>query len=406
MVKNLIAGIDPGTTVGIAILDLERCILDISSHKNFSVNNIVEHLLKFGMPVIIATDVSDVHHTVEKVSNSFQCRTFTPSDSLSIKEKNVLTKSYTVHNDHERDALAAALKAYDYHKTKFENIDARLESLEAKNLSKDVKTLVLKDYTVKEALKTLTKKEEEREEKEPEEEEKKERPDHPEKIVLERLKEYNRELSEKIAELQEKNKKLKIKNKKIINDIDKEARQSKIVREKKRAIKGLRKELNSKKEKISELEQVIKGLKGMRTLELSDEAYTVKVLDYFTKDRIKDLDNTFKVKKGDIIYIKDPSGGGGSTAELLVDKQVKALIVENLGRMSHTAKKVFKNEEIPLLEMNIEMVENFGVVDKKQFEKKYNEYITEKTAKTTEEEKKWLDSLLKDYKKERKEKLK
>jgi len=405
MVKNLIVGIDPGTTVGIAILDLKRDIVDISSSKNFSVDNIVEHLLKFGTPVIIATDVSNVHQTVEKVSSSFQCKTFAPATPLSIREKNEITKEYSVSNAHERDALASALKAYDHYRTKFENIDARLEDLGAKNLSSAVKTLVLRDFTVKNALNTLTKKEEPEEKKIVKKEIQK-KVETPEKISLERIKKYNKELLEKIKLMEKENEMLKRKNKKILNEIDIETRRSEIIQQKKRVINSLKEEIKSKEEKILELQQIIRDLKGIRTLELSEEAHTVKVLDYFTKEEIRSLDTKFKIKKGDIIYIKDPSGGGGSTAELLVEKQIKALIVEDPRRMSHNAKQVFENEDIPVLNLNTKIVENFGIVDKEEFRDAYSEWKTKAKIKAAEKKEKWLNKLLKEYKKERIKKLK
>lgn len=405
MVKNLIVGIDPGTTVGIAILDLKKDILNISSSKNFSVDNIVEYISQTGNPIIIATDVHNIHQTVEKVSSSFQCKTFAPSTSLSIKEKNEITREYSVNNAHERDALASALKAYDHYKTKFENIDSRLKDLGVKNLSSAVKTLVLRGYTVKNALDILTKK------KEPEEKKivKKDIPkkvETKEKKVLERIKKYNKELLEGIKLLEGENEILKRKNEKIFNEIYRETRRSEIVQQKERTIHVLKEEIKSKEEKILELQQIVKDLKGIRTLELSEEAHTVKILDYFTKEEIRNLDAKVKIKRGDVIYIRDPSGGGGSTAELLIKKQIKALIIDDLERMSHNAKEVFENETIPILNMNIKIVENFGVVNRKEFQDAYSEWKIKAKIKATEKKEQWLSDLLKDYKKERIKKLK
>jgi hypothetical protein len=405
MVKVFIAGIDPGTTVGIAILDLHGEIRDISSFRNFSADDIVDHLLNFGIPIIIATDVHDVHHTVEKISAAFGCKTFAPSTSLSVKEKNEITKEYTFANAHERDALASVLKAYDHYKTKFENIDARLEDRGAKNLSSAVKTLVLKDYTVKSAIDALT------HEEEPEEKIIPKKTPHKrnnllEKKIIERLRGYNRELSEKIKTLERKNKQLRRKNRKIFNEIDKEVRRSKIIKEKERTIQALSREIERKKKEILELRMIIKGLKGIRSLELLEEAYTVKILDYFTKMSINDLDRKFKIKKGDILLIRDPSGGGGSTAELLVKKQIRALILENQERMSHNARQVFENEGVPLLAVTVQVVDPFGAVEKDEFETAYKEWEMKRELQSAEEKEQWLNELLEQYKKERIKKLK
>ena len=400
LVKALIVGIDPGTTVGVAILNLEGEILDLSSFRSFSLDDIVEYILDFGIPMIMATDVSDVHHTVEKLSAAFGCKTFAPQRSLSVKEKNEMTKEYTFGNAHERDALASVLKARDYYRAKFENVDARLENIGAGNLSSAVKTLVLKDYTVKDAVETLTREEEPTQQPAPKREHR-EKSKSPKEKIIERLKRYNRDLLEKIERLEEENKRLKRKNEKIFDREDREVRRSKILREKERVIHALTREIEKEKEKISDLQRIINDLKGIRALELSDEAHTVKILDYFTKNSIKNLDKKFKIKKGDIIYIRDPSGGGGSTAEILVRKQVRALIIENRERMSHNARRVFENEQIPVLSVAIRIAENFGAVDTREFQRAFGEWEMERAVKEAEETEQWLDDLLKEYKKKR-----
>ena len=211
---------------------------------------------------------------------------------------------------------------------------------------------------------------------------------------------------ERIKLLKEENETLKRKNEKIFNGIYRETRRSEIVQQKERTIHALKEEIKSKEEKILELQQIVKDLKGIRTLELSEEAHTVKILDYFTKEEIRNLDAKVKIKRGDVIYIRDPSGGGGSTAELLIKKQIKALIIDDLERMSHNAKEVFENETIPILNMNIKIVENFGVVNRKEFQDAYSEWKIKAKIKATEKKEQWLSDLLKDYKKERIKKLK
>jgi len=108
-------GIDPGTTVGIAILDLEGNVLDIFSARNFSLYDISEYISKFGYPAIIATDVSPPPATVEKLSHNYDARFFSPPQSLTVDEKNAATFGYKTENFHQRDALAAALKAFNHY---------------------------------------------------------------------------------------------------------------------------------------------------------------------------------------------------------------------------------------------------------------------------------------------------
>ena len=50
-------GLDPGMTVGVAILDLSGEILDVNSFKEVSRAYITRHIINYGKTVLVATDV-------------------------------------------------------------------------------------------------------------------------------------------------------------------------------------------------------------------------------------------------------------------------------------------------------------------------------------------------------------
>ena len=56
--KKLILGIDPGTTCGIAALDLNGNLLLIKSQRELLRSEVVDLTLSIGEPVAIASDVS------------------------------------------------------------------------------------------------------------------------------------------------------------------------------------------------------------------------------------------------------------------------------------------------------------------------------------------------------------
>jgi len=49
--KNIIVGYDPGTTVGIAILDTDGKLIEVFSQKNFSKDEVIKHISAFGRPI-------------------------------------------------------------------------------------------------------------------------------------------------------------------------------------------------------------------------------------------------------------------------------------------------------------------------------------------------------------------
>ena len=114
--KALIVGVDPGITSGIAVLGLKGNLLGIASKKYAKKGFLVKYATKFGTPVIVATDVNPPPRTVKKLAGTLGCRLFYPEISLSNVEKNKIVKEYETKGYHQKDALAASIKAFkSYH---------------------------------------------------------------------------------------------------------------------------------------------------------------------------------------------------------------------------------------------------------------------------------------------------
>jgi predicted RNase H-like nuclease (RuvC/YqgF family) len=109
--KPLIIGIDPGTTVGLAFLDIYGKPIEIESGKGLSVNDIVWEIRQHGKPIVIACDRKIAPTVVKKIRSIFKCRIH--SEFLTRSDKKKLIRRFAVRNNHEADALASALKAYN-----------------------------------------------------------------------------------------------------------------------------------------------------------------------------------------------------------------------------------------------------------------------------------------------------
>ncbi len=151
--RNIIVGIDPGMTSGIGILNMKGKILHVKSLKDFSVTDLVNLISELGEPAIIATDVKPVPNKVEKISRVFDSNLFVPDESLPIKKKKELIEDneIEVEDDHQMDALAAAKNAYNAHRSKFSNIEAKLTD-ELKEKSGKIKSMVLKGTTIEKSI--------------------------------------------------------------------------------------------------------------------------------------------------------------------------------------------------------------------------------------------------------------
>ena len=124
---KLIVGIDPGTTTGIALLDMntESSFSSSFSKREMSIADICEYIAEKGEPVIIATDVKKPPATVRKIASTFGAVLFRPKRTISQSEKNSLVRlERKTKNKHEKDALAAAIIA----KKRFSTLIRKIES--------------------------------------------------------------------------------------------------------------------------------------------------------------------------------------------------------------------------------------------------------------------------------------
>lgn len=112
---KVILGIDPGVITGIAILDLKLEKIIIKSERNFSRNDLINFVLSIGEPIIVACDVSNPPKLVRKIASVFGAKLIFPTKNLDRKRKEKLIRRFSkyVKNNHERDALASALFAYN-----------------------------------------------------------------------------------------------------------------------------------------------------------------------------------------------------------------------------------------------------------------------------------------------------
>ncbi len=132
MLKILtIVGIDPGTTTGIAVIDLKGEVVSVKSKKEMGLGDITEFILENGTPVIVATDVHPAPSLVKKVSSAFNAKLYVPEKDLPVKKKNRMTKKYADMDisDHSKDALAAALQAMKSEKDLIKKLEKKTVDL-------------------------------------------------------------------------------------------------------------------------------------------------------------------------------------------------------------------------------------------------------------------------------------
>lgn len=388
---HTIVGIDPGTTTAIAILDLNGNLLGVKSQKNWKLHNVIEYILSFGKPIVIATDKSTPPDYVLKIKAAFNAILYAPKDDLSVEKKKNLASYYKFVNDHERDAIAAAKDAFNSYKNKLMSVEKRIP---AGFDSDKIKAEILKGVPLKDLLKE--EKEVVRKGKIVHEEVSHEDVERKEKLIKE-LEEENKILKDKISELKKEVERLKSKIVSLSRKEHEKVRKDNYIRSLEVEIVELKKILKEKDRMIEELNNRIEVLKRMKFLEFSGWK-GVKVLRKFTKDEIERVDREYGINEDDIIYIEDSSGGGKISAEMICNKKVKAVIVQN--EMSHLAQSVFDENEIPIIyanEVEIESGDGIAVINAKMF----NEVLDKKLKEINRRKVDRVEKLFLEYKSKR-----
>ncbi len=146
--RYIIAGIDPGTATGIAILDLSGrkiALISISGGLGAAVSTIERH----GTVSLVACDVSPAPGMARRISSFFSCKLYCPRKVIRENEKRAIAKGAGTKNSHERDAYCAALLGFREYANKLRQIDS-LDGLGKEEKNK-LKHMTLKGYRLHDA---------------------------------------------------------------------------------------------------------------------------------------------------------------------------------------------------------------------------------------------------------------
>jgi hypothetical protein len=149
----VIIGVDSGVYRAFAAIDLDGRVVAVESKRNWGETGFIESISPF-KPIVIACDVRPSSKTARALASVFSAKLFQPKHSLLVLEKARVTRDYAVKNAHERDALAAALKAF--HSMAENKMKQTVRRLREKGISGErlqkVKRLVLKGKRTDKAL--------------------------------------------------------------------------------------------------------------------------------------------------------------------------------------------------------------------------------------------------------------
>jgi predicted RNase H-like nuclease (RuvC/YqgF family) len=417
--KYFILGVDPGTTAAYCLLSLDGNVKLLRSRKGLTRSDMIREVYETGIPVIVASDVPQAPHLIEKIASTVNAVIYTPAKVIPVAEKQEFARLYgnnvRVRNAHERDALTAAIYAYRSIQPKLQQIDRMIREDQLVIDRNHLKALVIKGTPINEALASLTRPDAEILESIPEEQ-----PAQPSeakltqerfdalKNRLEQIEDDNQVLAEKVEDLTRFVEYLRFRESELMYTLEIVNQENYWRVKRDRELEKSKESLKKAEKEIARLrkqEEVMKGrlelLKGVKHLEMKGDMLAVKVIPHFTRESVEEYNHKVGLKPGDIVLFEDASGGGPQTAGLLIDKGIRAMVVDT--PLSHLPREELVRALIPIIDakdVELRRIDEFAFISRKKFEKILQSFIKDVREQARQKGEEQLVQLIERYRRE------
>lgn len=410
---HVVVGVDPGTTTAVALVDLDGHVLDTWSTRTPESGAVTEWIIERGRPVVVAADVTPMPERVENIRRSFDAAGWTPPSDLPIDEKLHRTRDAAYENDHERDALAAALFAHDDHVDQFERIARKVPPDADRG---EVTAQVVGDETSVEAvLRDLTEDTQtdgtQTTESPPAEPSPEQRRINELEDTVERLESKIEDLQSDLAAREDRIAELESELTEARREERREATERREVARLQRERDRLERERDDAHEQIAALEEKFEKLKALWKLDHSNfddvdrdgDLVPVKVIEKFTLNAIEAAEEAYGLATGDVVWLKDASGAGRQTAERLAATEPR--VVLRSGGLSEVADRVLFEADIPVApadEVTIREVDELAVARESAVEAVIDGWRERAAEREREQTAELVDQLISEHRAERK----
>ncbi len=414
--RYFILGIDPGSTAAICMLTLDGRIHRLVSGKSLTRADIIRQVYEQGIPVMVATDVTPVPHFVKKIASTVNAELYVPKREIAVSDKQELAREFSegikIRNAHERDALTAAVYAYRSIQPKLLQIERKIRDEQLALDRNQLKALVIKGMSMKEATASLLQDESKEVEIVPD------MTAEEEPLTQERFESLhtkqaeseaeNAVLRERIEDLRRFVEFLQFRESELADSLDIVANENywKIKRDreivkKDKELKQVRREVKSLQKDVEKLNKRLENLRGVKRREIRGDMLAIKTIPQFTRESIEEYIQKVGLKSGDIVLFEDASGGGPQTAGLLIDRGIRAVIVDT--PLSHLSEEELLQSVIPVIsaeEVELQRVDEFAFISRKKFEIQLQSFIAKVREKARQRGEDELVELVERYQRE------
>ena len=405
---HVIVGIDPGTTTAAAIVSLDGEVLDVWSSRTSDTAEVIEWIVERGRPVVVAADVTPIPETVEKFRRSFDAAGWTPRSDIPIDEKQHRTREHAYDDDHQRDAMAAALYAFDAHEEQFGRIDRKLPP--GVDRGAITARVVADEESVESVLADLA---------EDEDEEETDTTHQPRELTPEerRIKNLERQVERLQSHVDTLEGRLETRDERI-DELETEletsrreerqrVRRDREVNRLERKAERLERERDDAHEEVAELERKVERMKALWKLDHSNFSdvsaeqeglVPVKVIEQFTKGAIREAEANYGIAVDDVVYLRDASGAGKATAKLLTSFEPRVVLKE--GGLSDVAERILFDRDVPFGpadDVAMQEVDELAVARDADVEAVIDDWRTRAEERTRDENAAMVDRLISEH---------
>lgn len=402
--RYLIVGIDPGTTVGIAALDLNGELMKVHSSRQMNMGDVIEFLYEIGKPIIIATDVSPMPFSVEKIRRAFQAVAYIPRQDISVETKYELAGKYGYGNDHERDALTAAIEAARFWRHKFTNIFKRVPP----GVDMDeIRAGIIRGQSLDQILGALRGEKHTTEVKKPE-------------ITLDSSDERVRildgqvkdlrvlvsDLQKDIEELKKENTRLKGENKNLKSAKGRQINANPEIARRDLIIENLKKRVRFEEKNNKKLHKRLKRMKEADNSDPDTDLQIVKVIADLSRESIRSLNERIGIKSGDVLQVRTPGVWGKNIIHDLGQAGIGAIIIgdRSASTIPEELLELSFTEEIPVLpgaSVPVSTKGDFGSCDPDLFDEAMSTWQDGLEEFRRKQSEAMLDGIFKEYQAQR-----
>jgi len=366
---------------------------------------VIEALFRVGKPLIIASDVHEMPFSVEKIRRAFNAVAHSPRQDMSVEAKHALTSGFSCQNDHERDALSAALEAYRTYRNKFQNLKKRVPP--GYDLD-EVRAGIVRGQSLEQVIGDLREKAVPVDDQVPALEENSVR-DERIRILdgnVKRLRMLVADLQEEIQQRDQQVARLQGRLKKIRSHQDRQVRSDTEIVKRDVIIQNLKKLLRKEERSNRALRKRIERMKEFDEALVSGETIPLKILPALTRDGVRMLAAEMGIRQGDVVYVARVEGFGRNPLKELSQAGISALLVgDSAGEaVIQQMDSICRDLQVPLItgdQVRVVVKGRQGAADPVRFRAAMRKWEDAQRLYEKEQKGRMLEDIFREYQSER-----